>query len=66
MPPADTAPTVAVGRDLHVRTVYLYRRLTSWPGQNESCAAGPDILPSAQDLAVGTLTGSRSDVVLEE
>jgi hypothetical protein len=62
MPTAETVPTVAVGTDLHVPTVYLCRRLTCWPGQNESCADGPDILPSAQDLAVGTSARSRSEM----
>jgi hypothetical protein len=61
VPTVETVPTIAVGTDLHVPTVYLCRRLTCWPGRNESCAVGPDILPSAQDLAVGTLTGSRSE-----
>jgi hypothetical protein len=50
VPTAETLPTV-----------YLCRRLTFWSGRNELCADGPDILPSAQDLAVGTLTGSRSE-----
>jgi hypothetical protein len=30
----EAVPTVVVGTDLHVPTIYLCRRLTCWPGRN--------------------------------
>jgi hypothetical protein len=59
VPTAETVPTVAVGTDLPAPMVFLCRRLTCWPGRNGSRANGPDILPSAQDLTVGTSARSR-------
>jgi hypothetical protein len=63
VPAAKTMPTVAVGTDLPVLTVFLWQRFACWPGRNEPCADGPDILPSAHDLAVGTAARSRSDSI---
>jgi hypothetical protein len=60
VPMAETMPTVAVGTDVPVPVDFLCRRLACGPGRNGFCADGPDVLPSAQDLAVGTVARSRS------
>jgi hypothetical protein len=54
-------PTVAVGTDLPVPMSFLHRQLACWPSRNMPSIDGPDNLPSAQDMAVGTVARSHSE-----
>jgi hypothetical protein len=49
-------PTVAVGTSFSVQMALLCRRPSSWPFLFGTYVDGSDKLPSAQNLAVGTLT----------
>jgi hypothetical protein len=46
---------VVIGTAADVPTVKVCQSLILWAGVEATCADGPDILSSAQDLAIGTL-----------
>jgi hypothetical protein len=50
-----------IGTSFPVPTALLCRRPSSWPALFGNCADGPGKKPSAQVLAIGTLTVSCSE-----